>query len=311
MAILLTRDQFRISVYERDKYTCVNCGVKGVKLDAHHILDRKLFPDGGYYLSNGVSLCEPCHILAETMRLTCGELREKAMISEVILPPHLPSNQTYDKWGKPILERVKYNRTFHIPSSPGLQNDDRLMETTDVWNGREIVITEKRDGENTTLYSDYVHPRSTEYSYHPSRTYIKQLQGSIGHLIPKNYRFCGENLTAVHSIEYNDLDSYFELFNVWDEKNFCLSWDETEMWAEELGLCVVPVLYRGEWKGEQETVASLGIDTTKQEGFVIRPTDGFHYDDFLSLVGKWVRKGHVQTESHWMWSEIRYNGLKG
>ena len=37
------------------------------------------------------------------------------------------------------------------------------------------------------------------------------------------------------------------LFSVWNELNVCLSWDETEEWAQRLGLVTVPVLYRGIW----------------------------------------------------------------
>lgn len=47
----LTRDEFRKSVFERDKYKCIICGEKAifndknevVNLDAHHIIERRLF----------------------------------------------------------------------------------------------------------------------------------------------------------------------------------------------------------------------------------------------------------------------------
>jgi hypothetical protein len=55
MNILLTRDNFRNSVFERDKHLCVIC--KEPAVDAHHILERRLFPDEGYYIDNGASLC--------------------------------------------------------------------------------------------------------------------------------------------------------------------------------------------------------------------------------------------------------------
>jgi len=45
---LLTRDQFREAVFARDKGRCVICGAEGK--DAHHIMERSLFDDGGYYL---------------------------------------------------------------------------------------------------------------------------------------------------------------------------------------------------------------------------------------------------------------------
>ena len=34
---------------------CVLCDA--VAVDAHHVLDRKLYPDGGYYLGNGAAVC--------------------------------------------------------------------------------------------------------------------------------------------------------------------------------------------------------------------------------------------------------------
>lgn len=62
-AKLHTRDEFREKVFSRDNSLCVICG-KPAK-DAHHIIERRLFTDGGYYLDNGASLCETHHILAE------------------------------------------------------------------------------------------------------------------------------------------------------------------------------------------------------------------------------------------------------
>lgn len=41
---ILTRDQFRESVFERDSHTCVIC--KNPSQDAHHIVERRLFSDG-------------------------------------------------------------------------------------------------------------------------------------------------------------------------------------------------------------------------------------------------------------------------
>ncbi len=46
---LLTRDNFREAVFKRDKNLCLVCN-KQAK-DAHHILERKLWEDGGYSAS--------------------------------------------------------------------------------------------------------------------------------------------------------------------------------------------------------------------------------------------------------------------
>lgn len=64
MSKLLTRDEFRRAVFARDGYRCAACGARPsdialvVDLDAHHIMERRLFPDGGYYLDNGATLCD-------------------------------------------------------------------------------------------------------------------------------------------------------------------------------------------------------------------------------------------------------------
>lgn len=57
------RDQFRNGVFQRDRFTCVVCPLEAV--DAHHIRPRENFPDGGYHLSNGISLCSGHHLKAE------------------------------------------------------------------------------------------------------------------------------------------------------------------------------------------------------------------------------------------------------
>ncbi len=68
------RNNFRNAVFKRDKNQCVMCGRKG-KLDAHHIQDRNLMPNGGYVLENGITLCsgddqDNCHWKAEQYHAT-------------------------------------------------------------------------------------------------------------------------------------------------------------------------------------------------------------------------------------------------
>ena len=41
------------------------------------------------------------------------------------------------------------------------------------------------------------------------------------------------------------------------------------------------------------------LNVEKQEGYVVRISDGFSQDNWGFLVGKWVRRGHVQTDVHW------------
>lgn len=54
--------EWRKSVFERDKYTCVMCGdKKGGNLEADHIKPFALYPEKRFDINNGRTLCRPCH----------------------------------------------------------------------------------------------------------------------------------------------------------------------------------------------------------------------------------------------------------
>lgn len=54
----------------------------------------------------------------------------------------------------------KYNRTYHLPFSPGSTNDDRISKSVDSLLNKDIIITEKIDGENCGMTKDGVYARS-------------------------------------------------------------------------------------------------------------------------------------------------------
>ena len=99
MPILLSRDEFRTQVFSRNHHRCVVCGSRAD--DPHHILERKLWPDGGYYLENGAGLCGDCHLNAENSLISPKSLRYLAGIGDILLPPGLDPKISYDKWGTP------------------------------------------------------------------------------------------------------------------------------------------------------------------------------------------------------------------
>lgn len=70
--VLLTREEFKIFAFARDKNQCVICHALAV--DAHHIQPRKDFANGGYFLSNAASLCSSCHLLAESGEISRTQL---------------------------------------------------------------------------------------------------------------------------------------------------------------------------------------------------------------------------------------------
>lgn len=52
---------WRISVFERDDYTCQKCHSVGRSLHAHHVYNYADYPDLRLDVQNGITLCEECH----------------------------------------------------------------------------------------------------------------------------------------------------------------------------------------------------------------------------------------------------------
>lgn len=338
---LLTREQFKEGVFRRDKGCCVNCHQPGDA--AHHIIDRDQFNDGGYYLDNGALLCAPCHVLAETTELSVETILEKTGIKKPVYPAHIPSDIKIDKWGNEILpngqrvrgdmfdnenvqkvlkrgnvldlftDLMKFPRTYHYGWSAGVQSDDKVLRSTTDMQGRRMIGTLKMDGENTTLYTEHIHARSLDSKHHRSRDEVKAYWNTIRHEIPPRWRLCGENLFAVHSIEYQNLAHVFYGFAIWDSRNVALAWDEgkdnTLEWFELLGIRPVEKVYDGVFDEDAMRRIAREVIESGQEGVVFRVADEIPYRDYSRLVGKAVREGHVQTSDHWMHGEIRRNGF--
>lgn len=55
-----------MSVFERDHYICQDCGVRGGRLQAHHVKAFKAFPELRHDLANGLTLCVTCHKKTDT-----------------------------------------------------------------------------------------------------------------------------------------------------------------------------------------------------------------------------------------------------
>lgn len=104
---LLSREEFKRRVFARSKGKCVFCLKDAV--DAHHILERKLFKDGGYYLSNGAAVCEEHHLLCEQTLISVEDVRTAARIVRPKLPAGFNLNVKYDKWGN-IVEGEKWQK---------------------------------------------------------------------------------------------------------------------------------------------------------------------------------------------------------
>lgn len=328
---LLSREQFRDAVLARNGGACVFCDAPAV--DALHILERRLWPDGGYYLDNGAGVCGKHHLECERTAISVEDVRLACGITRIAVPPHLYADQPYDKWGNPILsngqrlrgelfhdesvqtflaqggvlglfsDRVKYPRTHHLPWSPGVNDDDRVIESLSAFEGQRVIVTEKMDGENTSMYRAAIHARSVDGRSHPSRNWVKQFWSQISAGIPEGWRVCGENLYAKHSIAYSNLETYFMGFSIWDETNQCLSWDETLEWFELLDVTPVPVLFDGLFDEKRIRGLFSERDWARTEGYVLRLAGPVRYVDFRRGFAKFVRSGHVQTAKHWMYGQ--------
>lgn len=204
-----------------------------------------------------------------------------------------------------------------MPFSPGTTSDDRI--NAEYWRDLQaiptLVYTEKLDGENNCLNRYGVFARShaapTQSAWtHKIRQRWQLLKNDLGDL-----ELFGENLYAVHSIEYHGLEQDFFLFAV-RCKEMWLSWEEVQFYAALFDFPCVPQI-NGPQPGADEKAwqrAFLELTHSRgafdpwdtqtdqpctQEGIVARDARAFPVDDFAHHVFKYVRKNHVKTTEHW------------
>lgn len=207
--------------------------------------------------------------------------------------------------------RKKYPRTIHLPWSEGTTRNDLVLYSDSIFNDMTVVVTEKMDGENTTMYNDHVHARSIDSASHSSRDWMKSFWSNICRHIPIGWRICGENLYAKHSILYTELPSYFMGFNIWNAKDECLSWNETLRWFKDLNIVSVPLLFEGIYSRNYIKKLIPISELKYREGYVIRNKEQFSCSDFKMNVAKYVRSGHIaDNQRHWSTAWITKNRLK-
>lgn len=201
----------------------------------------------------------------------------------------------------------KYNRTYHLPWSPGTTSDDRISDDVDALLGTEIVITEKLDGENAGMTDEGVYARShATFTTSAWSREVRQLHKmKVENMLGEGVFLFGENMEGIHSIEYTNLESYFYIFGVRDNEIW-IPWEQVEEYSYLLDIPTVPVLFKGvvnSTKELQHIVEDLVSKPSKlggkREGIVVRTAGMFHNDDFADNVMKWVRKDHVSTDVHW------------
>jgi len=240
-----------------------------------------------------------------------------------------------------------YPSTLHLSFSPAVASDD-IVATTAYSCPGHIVVTEKLDGANCCICKGRVFARSHGHEAdHASFSTIKALASELQARNPDAYTHLlldgqvlvfGENMTAVHSIEYSGLTSPLYVFaalapctapggqRLWR----WVGWDEVVAIAAAFRLPTVPVRFRGalpdtqgrtgstscleEWMSAWAQEPSLVADTAcaearreQPEGFVVRGVHGFLNGATSATTSafsdahvlKFVREGHLQTGKDW------------
>jgi len=103
---LLSRMEFHVLTLAKTNMHCLVSWCSFLAVDAHHILNRNLWEDGGYYLSNGAPLCARHHLMAETTELSVQEIREylEQKPGDYKLPEGFDYDKSYDTWGNEIID---------------------------------------------------------------------------------------------------------------------------------------------------------------------------------------------------------------
>ena len=212
----------------------------------------------------------------------------------------------------------KYGRTYHFPFSPGTTSDDRINHKywDDIQRITTLIHTEKLDGENNCLNQHGAFARShaaptTSPWTRQLRERWELLKNDLGEV-----ELFGENLYAVHSIEYERIEEYFYIFAVRIREQW-LSWEEVKFYAAMFDFPTVPEIATQDvktltedglkqkiidWAQEASIFGSTDTLLEKdcsREGIVSRNINEYPVSEFANNVFKYVRKGHVKTDEHW------------
>ena len=210
----------------------------------------------------------------------------------------------------------KYPRTYHLPFSPGTTSDDKKLgaDWFKDYEGKEVMISEKLDGEATAMNVQDVYARShgapTRKEWARNLWQPDGLYWKIRSLIGETEMIYGENLYGIHSIEYPGLMNYWHMYAMNDGERW-YSWDEVEDMAKILEVPTVPVLWRGIAESEKQItdiimkyVAEPSVYGPTREGIVMRTVESFPFEEngedaFSHHICKWVRLHHIQTDVFW------------
>lgn len=220
------RSQFREEVFARENNTCIVPWCSNKADDAHHILERSLWNNGGYISQNGVGVCNKHHKYAEESEIPPQAFYQWIGITDPELPETV-SSKFCDKWGKSfdtpphpdLRNHIKYQSTRHaLPlywydsettAKERIEHDDTGIKSLSNFVGIPLVITQKMDGSNCMLVSDMDNPVRARNGSQPLDTMRPLYRDGgiywtkeINQKLPERLQVFGEWLFAKHSIHY-------------------------------------------------------------------------------------------------------------
>lgn len=351
----MTRNDFRQACVQRDDGECLipTCD-KPVTTDpegpgeVHHIIERKLWDDGGYFPDNGACVCNEHHRLAEDNVIPPQAFWQWADLPKT-LPVSVDSEEhgwNVNKWGEPLeyppweafRDYIKYPSTRHLPWSHERDDDDTAHDSIEFLTGYPLIATVKMDGGNCMLVKDTDEPIRARNGRQADKEHFDMAKqwywnNNLYQEIPEYMQVFGEWLYAKHSIHYGcdceeecedvgpPLRDYFQVFGMYDTRyNLWLSWHETVELATEWGLTMAPYatdvygeLYFDEPYEAWDVLYDLSqkVVDDGHEGIVVRSAHPFHYGQIDERLGKYVRPGHVKDgETHWSKRPLVQNNLQ-
>jgi len=124
--------------------------------------------------------------------------------------------------------------------------------------------------------------------------------------IPNGWKVYGELMYAKHNIYYDELPSYFLVFDIWDGREY-LHYDNRIFFIKEFGFQHVPILYYGNEKIDVDSFMYIksACSSNLAEGIVIK-----NYKK--QIRGKLVRPEFMkdlEEDDHWATKAVKRNKL--
>ncbi len=76
-----------------------------------------------------------------------------------------------------------------MPWSKTIGSDDKRLKDTSQFDGEFVIVSIKKDGESTAMYSDYMHARSLDSKHNFTRDWAKKLHSILKYDIPEGWIF--------------------------------------------------------------------------------------------------------------------------